>query len=42
VRVILQLEAQGKIRVYDLFPEDADEPTLATASTEGAREPSGI
>ena len=35
VRVILQLEAQGKIRVYDLFgeadvepvPETSDEPT---------------
>jgi DNA-binding transcriptional MerR regulator len=45
VRVILQLEALGKIRVYDLFDEadpersaeTADEPELATeASAEGA------
>jgi MerR family transcriptional regulator/heat shock protein HspR len=47
VRVILQLEALGKIRVYDLFEEDdverfADEsePQLAEASAEGA-DPSG-
>src|SRR5687768_13958843 len=35
VRVILQLEALGKIRVYDLFDEDedrSDEPTEVTAS----------
>jgi MerR family transcriptional regulator/heat shock protein HspR len=45
VRVILQLEALGKIRVYDLFDEDdverfadtIDEPELvADASAEGA------
>ena len=44
VRVILQLEALGKIRVYDLFDEDdverfadeVDEPELAEASAEGA------
>jgi MerR family transcriptional regulator/heat shock protein HspR len=45
VRVILQLEALGKIRVYDLFDEDdveqfaegGDEPELAVeASAEGA------
>ena len=45
VRVILQLEALGKIRVYDLFDEndverfaeDSDEPELAAeASAEGA------
>ena len=48
VRVILQLEALGKIRVYDLFDEDDlerfldeidrtdDEPELAEASAEGA------
>lgn len=41
VRVILQLEALGKIRVYDLFDEDdverfADEPELAESSAEGA------
>ena len=45
VRVILQLEALGKIRVYDLFDEDdverfadtTDEPELvADASAEGA------
>ena len=45
VRVILQLEALGKIRVYDLFDEDdveqfaesGDEPELAAeASAEGA------
>ena len=48
VRVILQLEAMGKIRVYDLFEEDdverfadeSDEPELAEASAEGA-DPSG-
>ena len=48
VRVILQLEALGKIRVYDLFEEDdverfadeSDEPELAEASAEGA-DPSG-
>jgi MerR family transcriptional regulator/heat shock protein HspR len=45
VRVILQLEELGKIRVYDLFDEDdverfADDPDdqeLADASAEGAR-----
>ena len=41
VRVILQLEALGKIRVYDLFDEDdvdrpADETDLTEASAEGA------
>ena len=44
VRVILQLEALGKIRVYDLFDEDDverfaedhDEPQLAEPSAEGA------
>jgi MerR family transcriptional regulator/heat shock protein HspR len=48
VRVILQLEAMGKIRVYDLFEEDdverfadeSSEPELAEASAEGA-DPSG-
>jgi MerR family transcriptional regulator/heat shock protein HspR len=42
VRVILQLEALGKIRVYDLFDEDdverfaddvSDEPALAEGAT---------
>jgi MerR family transcriptional regulator, heat shock protein HspR len=41
VRVILHLEALGKIRVYDLFDEDdvdrpADETDSAEASAEGA------
>jgi hypothetical protein len=45
VRVILQLEELGKIRVYDLFDEDdverfaddPDEPSLAgSPSAEGA------
>lgn len=44
VRVILQLEASGKIRVHDLFDEDdverfaeeLDEPELAEQSAEGA------
>jgi MerR family transcriptional regulator/heat shock protein HspR len=44
VRVILQLEELGKIRVYDLFDaddverfaEDHDEPDLVDASAEGA------
>jgi MerR family transcriptional regulator, heat shock protein HspR len=41
VRVILQLEALGKIRVYDLFDEDdvdrpADETDSAETSAEGA------
>jgi len=51
VRVILQLEALGKIRVYDLFDEDdverfaedtdeTAEPELAASSAEGA-DPSG-
>jgi DNA-binding transcriptional MerR regulator len=48
VRVILQLEALGKIRVYDLFDEDDverfaedhDEPQLVEPSAEGA-DPSG-
>ena len=48
VRVILQLEALGKIRVYDLFDEDDvdrfaedhDEQQLVEASAEGA-EPRG-
>ncbi len=48
VRVILQLEALGKIRVYDLFDEDdverfaedTDEQGLVEASAEGA-EPRG-
>ena len=48
VRVILQLEAMGKIRVYDLFDaddvdrfaEDHDEQQLVETSAEGA-EPSG-
>jgi len=51
VRVILQLEALGKIRVYDLFDqddvrrfaEDTDEtaePELAASSAQGA-DPSG-
>ena len=48
VRVILQLEEAGKIRVYDLFDEAdverfaeaSDEPELAAASTQGA-DPSG-
>jgi MerR family transcriptional regulator, heat shock protein HspR len=43
VRVILQLEALGKIRVHDLFDEDEaersaashDEPELADPSSEG-------
>ena len=37
VRVILQLEALGKIRVYDLFDEDedrSDEPIEVTASND--------
>jgi MerR family transcriptional regulator, heat shock protein HspR len=50
VRVILQLEAIGKIRVFDLFDEDdversavaASEPELTPASAEGARDPHGI
>lgn len=44
VKVILQLEALGKIRVYDLFDADAveryveeDEPQPVSASTEGTR-----
>src|SRR6188472_2531825 len=44
VRVILQLEALGKIRVYDLFEEDdverfveEDAPEPVSASTEGTR-----
>jgi MerR family transcriptional regulator/heat shock protein HspR len=50
VRVILQLEALGKIRVYDLFDEDdverfaeeSDEQTaLAGVQAEGARDTSG-
>ena len=48
VRVILQLEAMGKIRVYDLFDEDDvdrfaedhDETQLVEPSAEGA-EPRG-
>ena len=48
VRVILQLEALGKIRVYDLFDENDverfaenhDEPELVEPSAEGA-DPSG-
>jgi len=48
VRVILQLEALGKIRVYDLFDENDverfaenhDEPTLDKPSAEGA-DPNG-
>ncbi len=42
VRVILQLEELGKIRVYDLFDESdverfaEDEPELVEASAEGA------
>lgn len=44
VRVILQLESLGKIRVYDLFDEDdverfaedQDEPGLVDTSAEGA------
>ena len=44
VRVILQLEDSGKVRVYDLFDEAdverfseaSDEPELAAASTQGA------
>jgi MerR family transcriptional regulator/heat shock protein HspR len=48
VRVILQLEDSGKVRVYDLFDEAdvdrfaeaSDEPELAAASTQGA-DPSG-
>lgn len=49
VRVILQLEALGKIRVYDLFDEDdlerfadeAGEQATANEPAEGARNPSG-
>jgi MerR family transcriptional regulator/heat shock protein HspR len=45
VRVILQLEELGKIRVYDLFEEDdveriadtPDDPDLADSPAEGAR-----
>src|SRR5580765_179560 len=44
VKVILQLEALGKIRVYDLFDADdveryveEDEPQPVSASTEGTR-----
>ena len=44
VKVILQLEALGKIRVYDLFDGDdveryveEDEPAPVSASTEGTR-----
>ena len=44
VKVILQLEALGKIRVYDLFDGDdverfveEDEPMPVSASTEGTR-----
>lgn len=45
VRVILQLEELGKIRVYDLFDEDEversadehDEPELADAPAEGVQ-----
>jgi DNA-binding transcriptional MerR regulator len=48
VRVILQLEAMGKIRVYDLFDADdvepftadTDEPERIETSAEGA-DPSG-
>ena len=34
VRVILQLEALGKIRVYDLFEEDEVEPSADETHTE--------
>jgi hypothetical protein len=44
VKVILQLEALGKIRVYDLFDADdveryveEDEPQPVSASNEGTR-----
>ena len=47
VKVILQLEALGKIRVYDLFEADdverfieegeAEQPSAATLSTEGTK-----
>ena len=48
VRVILQLEDSGKVRVYDLFDEadverfaeEPDEPELAAAAAQGA-DPSG-
>jgi MerR family transcriptional regulator, heat shock protein HspR len=48
VRVILQLEDSGKVRVYDLFDEadverfaeEPDEPALAEAAAQGA-DPSG-
>jgi len=48
VRVILQLEDSGKVRVYDLFDEadverfaeEHDEPELAAAAAQGA-DPSG-
>jgi MerR family transcriptional regulator/heat shock protein HspR len=43
VRVILQLEALGKIRVYDLFDEDdverSADPTDETVEPEAADEP---
>jgi DNA-binding transcriptional MerR regulator len=46
VRVILQLEALGKIRVYDLFDEDdgvqSDEPTELTDASDEPKLRQGI
>ena len=46
VRVILQLEALGKIRVYDLFDEDdeerSDEPTDVTQPSDEPKLRQGI
>ena len=46
VRVILQLEAMGKIRVYDLFDEDdgdrSDEPTDVTQPSDEPKLRQGI
>jgi DNA-binding transcriptional MerR regulator len=39
VRVILQLEAAGKIRVYDLFDEDDIERFAADSADESDQEP---
>jgi len=39
VRVILQLEALGKIRVYDLFDEDEDRSDEPTEVTDPSNDP---
>ena len=39
VRVILQLEALGKIRVYDLFDEDDDRSDEPTEVTDASNDP---